>query len=191
MTDYFIADTHFGHRNILEISKRPFRCLAEFHSSVCQNWNNTVRDRDRVYMLGDMFYNADNDEAEEILKQLKGKIILIVGNHDRWWMKEKRLLKYFHEIHHLLQITTKVEGNKYVDVILCHYPMLEWNHYFRNSYHIFGHIHNTLNEPQTQYIRNQPRMLNAGVDINGFKPVTLVELIENNDRFYRNESINP
>ncbi len=32
-------------------------------------------------------------------------------------------------------------------------------------------------------IRNRDRVMNAGVDINGFEPVTLEELIENNKAF--------
>ena len=48
---------------------------------------------------------------------------------------------------------------------------------------IFGHIHNNTNAAYWPLIRASPQMLNAGVDVNDFQPVTLEELMENNDRF--------
>ena len=48
---------------------------------------------------------------------------------------------------------------------------------------IYGHIHNNTNADYWPLIAERDQMLNAGVDINGFSPVTLEELIENNRRF--------
>ena len=70
---------------------------------------------------------------------------------------------------------------------MCHYPMLEW----RSSreilprklgYHIYGHIHNRVADEYIPTYR-QFNALNAGVDVNGFAPVTFDELMENNYRF--------
>lgn len=57
---------------------------------------------------------------------------------------------------------------------------------------VFGHIHNDTSVEFWPLIRRSPLMLNAGVDINGFMPVTLEELLENNARFkaaYRDEKV--
>ena len=115
----------------------------------------------------------------EIMKFMSGKKILIVGNHDRSWCTGAASQKYFREIHNLHYIT---DGGK--QIVLCHFPMMSWAHELR-SYMIFGHIHNRTDVRFWPLIRENPQMLNAGADINGFKPVTLPELIQNNDAFKR------
>lgn len=65
---------------------------------------------------------------------------------------------------------------------LCHYPLLIWKH-AKRSYMIHGHLHNDVSSDYWPLIQSRNRVLNAGVDINGFMPVTFEELIENNVRF--------
>ena len=48
---------------------------------------------------------------------------------------------------------------------------------------IYGHIHNNNEAEYWNVIKNNSRMLNAGVDVNGFWPVSFDELIINNDSF--------
>jgi len=48
---------------------------------------------------------------------------------------------------------------------------------------VYGHIHNSTAAGFWPLIRDNPHMLNAGVDVNGFFPVTLDEMIQNNERF--------
>ena len=68
---------------------------------------------------------------------------------------------------------------------LCHYPMLSWKHAMR-SYMIHGHIHNDTRADFWPLIAARENVLNAGVDINSFKPVTFDELLENNRHFKEN-----
>ena len=70
-------------------------------------------------------------------------------------------------------------------VTMCHYPLLTWRHKLK-TYMIHGHIHNDTSSDFWPLIRDRERVLNAGVDINGFEPVTLEELIENNRLFKDN-----
>ena len=44
---------------------------------------NKVSDDDRVFVDGDFFDNMNEDYMKSILNRLKGKIILILGNHDK------------------------------------------------------------------------------------------------------------
>lgn len=81
---YFTADTHFGHYNAIRFCDRPFASAEEMDEAMIQNWNDRVTGNDTVYILGDMFFRSTN--AEGILKRLKGKKRLIVGNHDGSWM---------------------------------------------------------------------------------------------------------
>lgn len=48
---------------------------------------------------------------------------------------------------------------------------------------IHGHIHNNTNSPYLSVIRNNPRLLNAGTDINSFEPVSFDEMLANNECF--------
>ena len=49
---------------------------------------------------------------------------------------------------------------------------------------IHGHIHNFRNQNSGwSTIKGNKSILNAGVDINGFRPVTLWELEDNNNAF--------
>ena len=49
--------------------------------------------------------------------------------------------------------------------------------------HVHGHIHNDTESDYWHPLCSNPRILNAGVDVNGFEPVTLEELIRNNEIF--------
>ena len=61
----------------------------------------------------------------------------------------------------------------------------------KRLYMIHGHLHSDTSDPFFHHIAENERMLNAGIDINGYMPVTLSELIENNrifkEEFLKNE----
>lgn len=78
---YFIADTHFGHANIIKYEGRPFANVSEMDKMLIQNWNTVVSESDEIFVLGDFsFYNKE--KTKKILQQLHGKKTLIMGNHD-------------------------------------------------------------------------------------------------------------
>lgn len=45
----------------------------------------------------------------------------------------------------------------------CHFPICEWNAYYRNSYHLFGHIHGRLGD-NCLIMRSRRNAYNAAVD---------------------------
>ena len=49
-------------------------------------------------------------------------------------------------------------------------------------YMAHGHIHANTDAEYWPLIQKNPLMLNAGVDINNFEPVTFDEMVENNTR---------
>ena len=123
-----------------------------------------------------MFAGSANPPAW-YLKKMKGHKILIPGNHDDKLLKDPEALSYFDRIEPLLEIQD--EGRH---IRLCHYPIAEWNSYFRGSWHIYGHIHNRKNETY-EIMRKKERALNAGCMINNYMPVTFQELVKNNELF--------
>ncbi len=178
---YFTADLHLGHKNILELCNRPFQTIEEMDQTLIDNWNKKVTNADTVYIVGDLIYKAE--DYENYLSKLKGKKVLILGNHDNGWIDKIDKEKYFVKVSNLIE--QSLENRM---VTLCHYPMLEW----RNSrkvgstklgYLIHGHIHNRTTLPDYLPVLRAQNALNAGVDINNYEPVTFKELLENNLAF--------
>lgn len=172
---FYIADTHFGHENIIEMCGRPFSSVDEMNRIMIDRWNNKVKGNDTVYVIGDMFFRCQDPES--ILKQLKGRKRLLIGNHDGSWMTKLDASEYFLCIDTMLESSVDNYG-----VTMCHYPLLTWRHSLK-TYMIHGHIHNDTSSDFWPLVRSRERVLNAGVDINGFEPVILDELIENNRNF--------
>ena len=172
---FFTADQHFGHFNIMRLSKRPFASLDEMNETLIARWNAKVRDEDMVYILGDLFFRAAT--VEPALQRLKGRKHLVLGNHDHTWTSKVRLADHFESVQNICEIKI---GDK--PATLCHYPMLSYPQ-ARRGYMIYGHIHNNTGDDYWPLIMRRGRMLNAGVDVNNFAPVTFDELLANNASF--------
>ena len=80
---YFTSDQHFGHFNIIRLCQRPFETVEEMDEVMLAKWNAKVKDSDRVFILGDLFFRARDPEGP--LRRLKGRKTLILGNHDSSW----------------------------------------------------------------------------------------------------------
>lgn len=78
---WLIGDTHFNHKKVIEYCNRPFRSVEEMNETLIKNWNGCVGKQDIVYMMGD-FALCGKDKIIEIGQQLKGRKIIILGNHD-------------------------------------------------------------------------------------------------------------
>lgn len=174
---YYISDTHFRDQNIFDKCKRPFASLGDMESTIINNWNKKVKDNDIVYVLGDI--NKDDDISSlEIFNKLKGHKHLIVGNHD-------------HLILEVIKKSNIFESVKFIDLIMdnnrkvciCHYPLMDWMEFSRDGYHVYGHIHNKTQLNGNAYVQikdyyKDKLAFNASVDVTGFVPVTLNEMIK-------------
>ena len=79
MPKYFvIADTHFSHQKIIEYCNRPFKSLWEMDHNLIKLWNESVSNKDYVFMLGDFAFGKD--AVKEITPMLNGRKILVKGN---------------------------------------------------------------------------------------------------------------
>ncbi len=167
---YFTSDLHFGHYNIITHCNRPFQSTDHMDSILIQNWNQRVKSNDEVYILGD-FTMENADRAHRYFSALSGTKYLIRGNHDKFaeeftpyaedvvWIKDYHVLKY--------------QKKKF---ILFHYPILEWEKYGKDSIHLYGHIHNNKNSMERAKVLNK-NAYNVGVDVNGYQPVSIEEVI--------------
>ena len=176
---YYIGDMHLGHKNVIEYDDRPFLSVDEMDKALIDNWNNKVKDEDHVYIIGDFIYRSGY-VASYYLKQLKGHKHLISGNHDLKTIEDAEAMTYFESVGKLGYIQD--EGR---DVVMCHYPMAEWNGCRREkkpSYHVYSHIHNRYNEV-SKFMQGRENALNAGCMINNYEPCTLDELEVNNNKW--------
>ena len=145
---YYISDLHFYHDTLNRaMDHRGFRDEQDMNEYMIHQWNSRVRKNDEVVVLGDL--SMENwEKTKEVLDQLKGKIYLIQGNHDRF-VKDKNFdasrfiwVRSYAEMHD--------NGRK---IILSHYPVLCYNGQNRLSKHgnpktfmLHGHVHDTLDQ---------------------------------------------
>lgn len=178
---YYTADLHLGHDNVLRFDKRPFESAEEMDRTLIANWNSRVTEEDQVYIAGDLIYKSKKP-AEWYLNQLRGIKYLVIGNHEKAVLESEEARNCFAAIDKMMHIT---DGQH--QICMCHFPIVEWNGYFRGHYHIYGHIHNARNRAY-EVMKEEPRALNAGCMINQYMPVTFEELAANN-RLFQEETI--
>ena len=131
------------------------------------NWNAKVKPEDIVYHLGDFAFRGANmnlDRIIEFYNRLNGKKILIIVNHDLDWI-DKVADKLEYKPVDYLEIK---DGNDIV--VLCHYPIEDWDGKHHGTMHVHGHIHGR------DIISHLPNRFNAGVDVRNYEPVTLEEM---------------
>lgn len=167
---YFTADLHFYHDKIISHTNRPFHSVEKMNKALIDNWNRKVSAKDEVYILGDVTMKGP-EYATEVLSQLKGRKYLIKGNHDRFvenagfdrnifeWVKDYYELSY--------------QNYRF---ILFHYPIEEWNGYFKGTIQLHGHQHN---HDDYNYKNLEKGLLryDVGVDANYMSPVGIEDII--------------
>lgn len=169
---FYISDPHFYHKKIIEKCNRPFSDVYEMNEAIIQNWKNTVKDEDKIYIAGDLgLYHAQ--DITNILNDLPGKKFLITGNHDLRNLEYRPLRQCFEKISFYEDIKDKDRR-----VVICHYPFEEWNGFYRDVYHIHGHVHKSPNGVALKELKNR---FNVNVEFTGYKPVTLDELLQKTD----------
>jgi calcineurin-like phosphoesterase family protein len=108
-----------------------------------ESWNATVKDSDDVYILGDFCWTSD---AEKYINRLNGRLKFITGNHDIWiksnYLKRLNIKKPID----LLGNYKEIRYNK-TKIVLCHYPIVQWNRMQHGSWHLYGHMHGALELP--------------------------------------------
>lgn len=157
---FVISDTHFGHENIIQYCGRPFANADLMDECITTNWNETVRDQDIIYHLGDVYFGS----TPSFLRNLKGRKRLILGNHDN--AKDQTLQAVFEKI-------SLWRPFPEYGVILSHMPLLDrglgGGDSYRELKNIHGHIHHKQ-APTADHI-------NVSVEQINYKPVELESLL--------------
>jgi len=185
---WWVADLHFGHTNVLTYCNRPFKDAYHMNEVLISNWNESVGTSDDVWFVGDMMMNHG---YLHLLNRLNfGQLYWILGNHD----KEKRIQRELSEgclyglkdgIHLMKDAVETIGG---VEYFITHRPINSSD----NMPTICGHVHEkwkflatgtliseysrALNRTVSKVIK-QP-ILNVGVDVHGFKPISDEEVVK-------------
>lgn len=48
MANYYIADLHLGHANVIRFDNRPFENIDEMETEIIRRWNERVTPKDTV-----------------------------------------------------------------------------------------------------------------------------------------------
>jgi len=148
----YISDQHFYDEDVMSfLDHRPFQSVEDMNAYMIRQWNDSVKSDDEIYIVGDMFSwsgaDRDPEKLNAVLRQLKGKLYLVIGNHDLKWFDHPGIerdrfgwIRHYAEIH---------DGEK--NVILSHYPMPFYGmNHMRDkqgnlkTYMLHGHVHDTL-----------------------------------------------
>jgi calcineurin-like phosphoesterase family protein len=170
---YFTSDNHFAHKNIIEYCGRPFRDVDHMNEAMILRWNEVVNDDDIVYHLGDFTMGAPETWAK-FAHRLKGRKLLVPGNHDRLRVAPSGAKKAagFEVLDP--NIVVQVDG---LSIWLSHYP----RHAHDRSrmqrplppaeydFALCGHVH--------QHWRINDGIVNVGVDVWDFRPIRLAEIL--------------
>lgn len=165
----FIADLHFGHKWAAQ--NRGFSSIEEHNDKIIENWNKIVSKKDLTFVLGDV--TMEDKEYIPLIEKLKGRKVLIGGNHD---LRGDFVIlrKYFESI---------IGCETYKGFILTHIPIhtSELEGRFRGNIH--GHIHdNIVTKPTWSSITNTPttepdtRYINVSCERIDLRPISLKEL---------------
>jgi len=168
---FFTADHHFYHQNIIKYCNRPFESVEEMNNALINNWNESIRSMDDVYVIGDFIFGRAERQAERltgIVRQVKGNIFLVKGSHDKLASYDPMTLGKDARRFHLFEdriLAITVDGQ---EIILCHYSMRVWPKSHFNTWHLFGHSHGKL--------KPWGKSLDVGVDCWDYRPLSFPEV---------------
>ncbi len=183
---YFTSDIHLGHERAIEHNDRPFATIEEMNDALINNINDTVGEKDELWILGDFAFKVKRDEVREFRDRIKCKHVhLVNGNHDKNYSNDG----IFETVQDYKKLKTQ-----YGKFILFHYPILEWNAGHYGTVHLHGHIHSrgeynaeNLKKkycdrfPKGHLVKNKElglRIYDVGVDANNYKPISVDEIAQ-------------
>jgi calcineurin-like phosphoesterase family protein len=161
MSTFFTADWHLGDER-QDILGRPFASAKEMQEKLIAEHNALVGPYDDVFIIGDALHSS-GAVGPEALDEFNGIKTLIRGNHDV--LTSEAYAPY------VTRVIGDGEGIElHVGGIPCwltHYPTQSR----ADLFNLVGHIHGSW--------RVMKNMLNVGVDVHHFRPITVDQVVFN------------
>lgn len=192
---WLTSDLHFGHGNVIAYCNRPFADVDAMDAEMIRRWNQRVlSDGDVVVVVGD--FSLSWKKTQEVFPQLRGRKVLISGNHDEThlakhknshakWVEKYLALgweavymdfqtTFWHQwppTRGFLPIPVRFNHLPYTDERFPQYaPIGSWERIL-----FCGHVHEKWLH-RDAYAKHR-RMVNVGVDQWDFRPVLLDTLL--------------
>ena len=194
---WFTADLHMQHKNILTLGHgRPFDSIGQMEAYIIDAINDHVSYTDTLWILGDFIMKGTPQKVAPYLERIVCQDIRFIrGNHDKTFQNQKGPFKHFNEVADYTLIgKPSTDGWR---AALSHYPMLDWDHMYRGSYMLHGHIHSLPAGDAGKFVgpsfvthehallgynawnrANGIRRYDVGVDANNYEPVSMEQIIE-------------
>lgn len=174
---WFTSDWHFGHDKEFLWGPRGLPSVYANSQAIVENHNSMVADNDDVYVLGDLML-GDNEYGLQMIKSLKGKLHIILGNHDT-----DTRIKLYEQLPNVVEVTyAKVIKIGKQHYYLSHYPTICSNYddkpYHNHMINLFGHTHQKGNFYWLDEYEENPFMYHVGVDSHGCCPVSAEQVSE-------------
>jgi calcineurin-like phosphoesterase family protein len=195
MTTWFTSDLHFNHVNIMLPSytrrEETFPDLQAMNEGLVQRWNERVKPDDDVYLIGDLAMGK-KAEALPYLNRLVGHKHLIFGNHDYKDHKCTAVHPAILQAYKEGVLETTVESLPVLEngkrLFLHHEPCSVPETF---DYVFCGHVHESFTrarwdaerlntetgKPGVAVADPDGNIINVGVDVSDYKPMTLEELL--------------
>lgn len=166
------SDQHFNHANIIRYANRPFADVEEMDRELIKRWNEVVKPDDQVYHLGDFTLG---EKPEKYFEQLNGNIFILKmpWHHDKRWnhrngfMTKNGFVEYLPPMHTMEFMSGKLPRL----LVLCHYPICEWDRKHYGAWHLHGHTHGNFEWGPGDLA------LDVGVDSWNYYPVRMQQII--------------
>lgn len=158
---WITADLHFGHKNIIKHSDRPWDNVDRMDNDLIKNINELVKPEDLLIINGDLtMYGPNNHRyVRKVVNKIRGQKIIVFGNHDR--LKPRTYLS----MGFLLAATSLILPN---GILVTHDPA-EAQVWPKDKPVICGHVH--------ELFKVLDNVVNVGVDVWDFKPVLIEEAL--------------
>ena len=161
--NWFTADLHFFHANIIRYANRPFKSLSDMDGYLISQWNERVRTDDTIYVIGDFVFGGKT-HLQRATGALLGHKFIIRGNHEKG--TQRYLDAGFEAMYEELEL--ELQGKKY---LLNHFPYDITDERFqarkpvdKGLWLLCGHVHDKW--------QTKGHMINVGVDCWNMAPVS-------------------
>lgn len=174
MATYITSDWHFGHQREFLYGPRGFTNVYDMNKAIIERHNAIVQPDDDVYVLGDLMLN-DDVAGMACIKQLKGNIHVVRGNHD-----SANRMQLYNDCYNIVEVTEGQYLNyRGYHFYLSHYPCLCSNFDFEkplksSAISLAGHSH--VQDPFADW--NKGLIFHCEMDTNNCTPWLLDDVIE-------------
>lgn len=159
---FFIGCTHAFHDKMLQM--RKFENMEAMNKYMADSINFTVKKGDILVHAGDFAFGGI-ENCIKFRQMIDCKTVwLTPGNHDQRFLRQERFRQLFSKIQDVIIVKGKRQA------VTFHYPIESWPAMHYGNLHVHSHCHRP--------IRPMKNRFNVNVDVGGYVPISLDQLVE-------------